>query len=127
MRTAISRLAALTAVLALVPAASALAAPPDKQATLNSATPSYSWSATGTGAVVTSTVGNKVGCNPVLFTCDFVLLKTEVPGDLTRDHRLGRQDAASTSTCTSTRAMPTARRASCGASRPEARRRKRSR
>jgi hypothetical protein len=83
MRTPISRLAALAAALALVPAASALAAPPDKQATLNSTTTNYKWSGgPGTGAVFTSTVGNKVGCNPAIFYCDFVLIKTEEPGSL---------------------------------------------
>ena len=82
MRSPISRLATLTAVLALVPAGSALAAPPDKQATLNSTNPTYNWSGTGSGVVFTSTVGNKVGCNPVAFYCDFVLVKTDEPGDM---------------------------------------------
>jgi hypothetical protein len=83
MRTVIPRLAALTAVLALVPAASALAAPPDKQATLNSTTTNYKWTGgPGTGVVFTSTVGNRVGCTDGLFYCDFALIKTEEPGSL---------------------------------------------
>ena len=82
MRTPISRLAALTAVLALLPAASAFAAPPARQATLNSTSPSFNWSGTGSGVVFTSTVGNRVGCNPVAFACDLTLIKTDEPGDI---------------------------------------------
>jgi hypothetical protein len=81
MRISIPRLAVLAAVAALVPAASAAAAAPEKQATLNSASPSYTWSGgPGGGAVYTSTVGNRVGCNPVLMYCDFVLVKNDEPG-----------------------------------------------
>src|SRR4051794_17847427 len=81
MRPTLCRLAALTAALALVPAASVFAAAPAKQATLTSAAPHYDWTGgPGTGFVYTSTVGNKVGCNPVLFYCDFVLVKTVEPG-----------------------------------------------
>jgi len=75
---------ALTAALALVPAASALAAPPEKQATLDPTTPSYTWTGgPGSGAVYTTTVAKRVGCNAALFYCDFVLVHTTQVGTLT--------------------------------------------
>jgi hypothetical protein len=82
MRSLVSRLAVLTAAIALLPASTALAAPPEKQATLTSTSPSYNWSGTGSGFVLTSAVGNRIGCNPGLFYCDFVLVKTEELGSL---------------------------------------------
>ena len=83
MRTPVSRLAVALAAAALLPAASAAAAPPDKQATLSDTTPTYQWTGgPGGGAVYTSTVSAKVPCNPVVFNCDYVLLKTTTLGDL---------------------------------------------
>ena len=82
MRTRFLGLVVAAAAAALLPA-SAMAAPPEKQATLNTATPNYAWNyGPATGAVYTSTVANRVGCNAIVFNCDFVLLKTTQVGTL---------------------------------------------
>ena len=81
MRTRLIGLA--VAAVALVCTSSAMAAPPEKQTTLNTATPSYTWNyGPATGVVTTSPVDSRVGCNAVLFSCDFVLIKTTQVGTL---------------------------------------------
>ena len=77
-----NHLAAATAtVAALSFAAPAFAEP---AGTVSSANPKYEFAGgPGNGVVYTSTVANRVGCNPLVFQCDSYLVKVdEAAGDV---------------------------------------------
>jgi hypothetical protein len=70
----------LAITAALGAAAPALAA--DKSATLSTAKPSFAWDGgPGNGLVYTSTVSNRTPCNPVVFSCETILLKLSNAGN----------------------------------------------
>jgi hypothetical protein len=82
MRLRITTLAPVLVVAALLPAATAAAAP-NRTADLATEGAKFTWSTdVATGAVYTSDVSSRVpACSPV-FSCDATLIKTDVLGNL---------------------------------------------
>ncbi len=73
----------VTALLASLIAAAVALAAPARNATLNAASPSYKWTATGSGALAVADLYNAAGCIPGIHDCDDTLLKVDAPGTLT--------------------------------------------